>query len=131
MNDLRPGNKVSIPAGLFKSLFATYLRDGFFDERWYLETYPDVSSAIKDGRIANAFEHYTTTGYYEGRSPGPCYVDRKWYEEYYKDVREALESGQITDSADHYYLNGYAEGRASCAEQLRDVEKWHKLLSED
>ena len=131
LQDLAPGQKVTISSRVFKELMAVCLQRGFFDERWYLETYPDVYSAIKEGRIASAIEHYTTTGYYEGRSPGPCYFDREWYENYYRDVNEAVKNGLITDSADHFYENGYGEGRAPCLEQLAAAERWKKLLSEE
>jgi hypothetical protein len=126
--DLESNGKITIPSVIFKEIMAEVLRRGFFDERWYLETYPDVYDAIKEGRIRSAFEHYSTTGYYEGRSPGPCEVDRNWYENHYVDVREAVKAGTIADSVEHFHQVGYSEGRAPCAEQLAEAEKWNKLL---
>jgi hypothetical protein len=52
--DLAPGKHVSIPIELFKSLMGGLLAQGFFDERWYLETYPDVEAAINRGNVSNA-----------------------------------------------------------------------------
>src|SRR5580704_11377191 len=89
-DNLRSDATVSIPMTVFKILVAALLKTGSFDERWYLETYPDVYRAIKDGNITDAFEHYATAGYYEGRSPGPREVDQKWYETHYGDVGEAV-----------------------------------------
>jgi hypothetical protein len=126
--DLMPEKKVVITSELFKLLLGMIVSRGFFDERWYLETYPDVHSAIERGRTSSALEHYLNAGYYEGRSPGPCFVDRAWYEQYYQDVGGGLENGTIIDSAEHFHQNGYFEGRVPTADQLADAEKWHDLL---
>jgi hypothetical protein len=37
------------------------------DEQWYVETYPDVAEAVRDGSIASAKEHFLFWGYVEGR----------------------------------------------------------------
>jgi hypothetical protein len=129
--DLAPGKKVSIPVELFKCLMGSFLAQGFFDERWYLETYPDVEAAINRGSVSNALEHYVNAGYYEGRSPGPCFVDQVWYEQYYSDLGDALKRGEIADSAEHFQHNGYFEGRVPTADQLPDREKWRALLREE
>lgn len=127
--DLSAGKSVSIPSEFFKALMRCVIAQGFFDERWYLETYPDVEAAIQNGKISNALEHYTTAGYYEDRSPGPCFVDRNWYERYYGDLSRALNDGTIADSAEHFHQTGYFEGRAATADQLAAVASWRRILN--
>ena len=120
--------KVTIPARLFRHLMALAIAQGSFDERWYLETYPDVERGITEDVIPSAWSHYVNTGYYENRSPGPCFVDQKWYETYYPDIGEAVRAGMICDSAEHFWNDGYFEGRISCADQTSDLESWLELL---
>lgn len=130
-SDLTPRKKISIPVELFKFLMGNLLSQGFFDERWYLETYPDVEAAINRGSVSSAFEHYLNAGYYEGRSPGPCPVDCVWYEEYYQDLQPAVRDGVIVDSAEHFQQNGYFEGRVPKPDQLNERKRWRLLLREE
>jgi hypothetical protein len=126
--DLYPGKTVAIPSEFFKALMGFVITQGFFDERWYLETYPDVEAAIRSGNLSSPLEHYTKAGYYEGRSPGPCFVDQDWYERYYGDLSEALKDGTIADSTEHYHQNGYFEGGrlplTSCPRLRAGGESW-------
>src|SRR3954454_17766884 len=39
------------------------------DEVWYLDTYPDVAQAVRQGQISSAKEHFINNGYFEGRLP--------------------------------------------------------------
>jgi hypothetical protein len=41
------------------------------DEKYYLQTYPDVAAAVKSGMVKNGLEHYLRNGYVEGRSTTP------------------------------------------------------------
>ena len=41
-----------------------------FDEAWYLNAYPDVATAVAQGRVASGREHYCTYGWREGRAFG-------------------------------------------------------------
>jgi chromosome segregation ATPase len=54
---------------------------GLFDEKWYLEKYPDVAS---DGW--DPVEHYLKHGAAEGRCPG-SHFDTRWYLKTYPDVQ--------------------------------------------
>ena len=126
--DLRPGTDITLSSEFFKFLIGQVLVRGFFDERWYLETNPDVQLAIERGEIANAFEHYVQAGYYESRIPGPFFVDRQWYETHYGDVAGALKTGKILDSAEHFVHTGYFEGRVSHPDHLRCLEMWQRFL---
>ena len=39
------------------------------DEEWYLNEYPDIAQAIRDGKVASARQHFIEDGYFEGRRP--------------------------------------------------------------
>jgi hypothetical protein len=126
--DLNTNKNVEIPVELFKFFIATIVSQGFFDERWYLETNPDVQRAIDEHEIDSGLEHYLSTGYYEGRQPGRFPVDVNWYIEYYPDLKQALEDKTILDPVDHFSHSGYFEGRVSCAEHLPSVQRWLSIL---
>ena len=42
-----------------------------FDEEWYLREYPDVASAVREGRGPSGRSHYISHGRNEGRRPLP------------------------------------------------------------
>jgi hypothetical protein len=127
-DSLGVGRYLSIPAEVFKLMMASLIKQGFFDERWYLETYPDVAQAIRNGRLKSALDHYAFTGYYEGRSPGPKPIDQAWYLEQNKDVEEAITLQDVVDAQEHYNQNGYFEGRAASAGEAPDVDAWANVL---
>jgi glycosyltransferase involved in cell wall biosynthesis len=41
------------------------------DEAWYLQTYPDVAQAIREGRETSAYDHFVKFGNREGRMSAP------------------------------------------------------------
>jgi hypothetical protein len=82
-----------------------------FDEAWYLETYPDIADAVRDGRVESARQHFIENGYFEGRLPAPPRIDEKWYLENYPDVAVAVESGVVVSAERHFQDTGYFEGR--------------------
>jgi len=82
-----------------RSLLAIRL-SGLFDERWYLETYPDVAQANLD-----PVEHYMKFGAVESRNPSALF-DSRWYLENYPDVAQAG-----FNPLAHYVLFGRREGR--------------------
>jgi hypothetical protein len=43
----------------------------FFDETFYLITYPDVARAISRGQVRDGFDHFVRWGQGEGRTPRP------------------------------------------------------------
>lgn len=73
---------------------------GFFDEKWYLNKYPDVAKNKLDPA-----GHYLKYGAKEGRNPGP-YFDAKWYLSTYRDVAESGMNPLL-----HYVLHGRNEKR--------------------
>jgi hypothetical protein len=72
----------------------------FFDEKWYLQTYPDVAEKRKD-----PVAHYLRHGAKEGRNPGPQF-DTRWYLANYRDVAEKGVNPLL-----HYIQFGQHEGR--------------------
>lgn len=44
-----------------------------FDEKFYLERYPDVARAVKDGKLESGLSHYLMHGRDEGREPRPVF----------------------------------------------------------
>ena len=94
---------------LLRPVLGSYLRDfrstgtphPLFDQRWYLEQYPDVS-----GNGVNPLVHFLYDGIAEGRLPNP-YFSPKWYAETYPDV-----GGSQVDPLYHYVRYGAAEGRS-------------------
>lgn len=73
----------------------------YFDENWYLKTYPDVAESE-----ANPAEHYLKFGAQEGRNPGPEF-DTQWYVKVNPDVQEFGINPLI-----HFLNHGEEEGRA-------------------
>lgn len=81
------------------------------DEEWYATRYPDVLSAIEDGKIKNISEHYALFGYYEHRMPYQIVVDEQWYLAQYEDVKKAVQVQVYDSGQSHFEECGYREGR--------------------
>jgi hypothetical protein len=104
---------VSVPEELFARLLAGAIKGkGVFDERFYLETYSDVASAVRNGQIASGLEHYVVTGYYENRLPKKLIVDERFYLQENRDVADAIRRGQLRNAQEHFETAGFTEGRA-------------------
>ena len=87
------------------------LRNIYIDTEWYLRINPDIAEAIESGIVADAAEHYITSGYYEHRMPYEIKVEESWYLAQYPDVKEAVGRGLFSSAKDHYYVAGFKEGR--------------------
>jgi ubiquinone/menaquinone biosynthesis C-methylase UbiE len=59
---------------LKKNAFKICNESTYFDKSWYLEQYPDVSTAG-----LNPVEHYINIGASEGRDPGPDFSTKKYF----------------------------------------------------
>jgi hypothetical protein len=81
------------------------------DETWYLNTYPDVAEAIKEGKVATAREHFMYDGYFEGRWPFPIVVNERWYLTQNPGVADYIRAGRLTSAQQHFDHDGYREGR--------------------
>ena len=95
----------------FTEIIKLLLRGTTVDEKWYLEEYPDVADAIRDGAFRSARHHFIENGYFEGRRPCQFEVDAEWYLQHYPDVADGVSAGTITSAEEHFDRDGYAEGR--------------------
>lgn len=95
----------------FRRLLYLVLQLEPFDERWYLEAYPDVRVQMEAGQIVSAVEHYRSSGYLEGRFPSKPSVDEEWYLREYPDVQAAITRGDVKSAYDHFVSTGAKEGR--------------------
>jgi hypothetical protein len=88
------------------------LRAAPFDEKWYVEQYPDVAEAIAAGEFPSARDHYMRFGYFEGRLPGLNGFDAEIYCRLYPDLEHILlEPGSDGKAKAHFVDYGYREGR--------------------
>lgn len=78
------------------------LESGFFDQAYYLKTYPDV---VRSGQ--DAFDHFVNFGSAEGRSPGPEF-EAQWYREEYLEP-----TGDESEPLFHYIHVGRDLGHAT------------------
>jgi len=76
------------------------ISSGFFDPKWYINTYPDVSPSYM-----GPLEHYVKHGAFEGRSPGPNF-NSAWYCAQYPDIIIGRDNPLL-----HYLDYGAAQGR--------------------
>ncbi len=83
-----------------KRATARIRRSGLFDEKWYLQQYPEVANSGID-----PVEHYLRIGGHSGKNPSPLF-DSKDYLEAYSDVGKARINPLL-----HYLKWGQQEGR--------------------
>jgi hypothetical protein len=81
------------------------------DAAWYLERYPDIALAIRQGTIASPQSHFVNDGYFEGRMPFPMRVDERYYLARNEGVADYVRKGMLESGQQHFDENGYAEGR--------------------
>jgi hypothetical protein len=81
------------------------------NEAWYLRTYEDIASAIRDGVVKSAKQHFVDDGYFEGRLPFPIVVDERWYVAQNPDVGDSVRKGIVISAQAHFDQDGYREGR--------------------
>lgn len=90
-----------------------------FDERWYLDRYPDVAVAG-----IGAEEHYLNQGYGELRDPGPEFSTEGYFV-LNSDVAAAGINPLI-----HFIVRGKSEGRSTCrAGVLSRADRFYLLAS--
>lgn len=81
------------------------------NEAWYARTYEDIGSAVQDGVLQSAKQHFVNDGYFEGRLPFPILIDERWYLAENPDVAESVRKGLVDSAQDHFTKDGYREGR--------------------
>lgn|GEM_PF-1867693 len=93
---------------IFKKIARTYrskrdraLLEKYFNDTWYLETYPDVKNAGYDPR-----KHYLRHGWREGRDPTPSFCTS-----FYLDSNSDVADENINPFV-HYIKFGLKEGRS-------------------
>jgi hypothetical protein len=102
---------ISTTYARFTELIRLLLQAVEVDEAWYLEKYPDVAEAVRNGSIASAREHFLSDGYFEGRLPFQIKVDEAWYLEQNPGIADYIAQGKLESAQQHFDDNGYREGR--------------------
>jgi len=107
------------PKNIWKIFRAYYKinKDNLFDEKYYLEKYPNVKSSKQSPLI-----HYLYHGYKERKKPSENF-DGNYYLEKYEDVRESGQNPLV-----HYVLYGKKEGRIS---NKNDFAYFKKMILEN
>lgn len=80
----------------------------FFDEEFYLRSYPDVASAVQSGGLERGLVHYQGSGFHEGRNAFP--FDIRWYSIAYPDAAREVGDGEYVNLLHHYVETGAARG---------------------
>jgi hypothetical protein len=117
---------VAMAGATYAKLIETLLV-GIFDPDAYLKRFPDIKTAIDEGRLGSALEHFLLFGYGESRAPMHYQVDEAWYLATYPDVAEAVNSGKIKSATQHFDMFGYAEGRAPNKSFEKIVNDWREI----
>jgi hypothetical protein len=108
----RDSSYVTIPKEIFRLLLAGAIRNkDVFDERFYLEMYPDIAAAVKSKKIKSGIDHYVETGYFENRLPRKLIIDERYYLQENPDVADAVRKGHVKTAQDHFNQSGFSEGR--------------------
>jgi VCBS repeat-containing protein len=79
-----------------------------YDETYYLNQNRDVAEAIRDGFLQNGFQHFVSSGLFEGRDPS-LYFNSDLYLENRPDVAAAIEREELNSALEHYLLAGQRE----------------------
>lgn len=79
-----------------------------FDEQWYLDKYPDVAAAVKEGSLDSGRTHYEHSGRSEGRIAFNFNPD--WYRQSYPLANEEIGRGVASSLLEHYLLVGRPRG---------------------
>jgi hypothetical protein len=117
---------VTVPTELLKLLLQIALANSEFNEVGYLRSNPDVAEALREGSLENAFLHYVSFGYFEGRLGATPEVNEAWYLRAYADVADAVRAKQIISAKEHFELVGAGEGRSPNADYAPVAAQWKK-----
>jgi hypothetical protein len=103
--------RVNVSYEDFVKILRTMIQGVEVDEAWYARTYEDIGSAVKDGVVRSARQHFVDDGYFEGRLPFKMTVDDRWYLAENPDVAESIRQGVVESAQQHFDKDGYREGR--------------------
>jgi hypothetical protein len=89
----------------------------FFDEKFYLQTWPDVARAVEAGKFGSGLEHYIKSGFREGHRR--CFpFDPSWYSMEYPLAAFEVGQGDYVDLMHHYVEVGVMRGYEPLPNQL-------------
>ncbi len=111
ISTIRGELRVNLSYGDFVKLLQMIIQGIEVDEAWYARAYEDIGSAVADGAVQSARQHFVSDGYFEGRLPFPIMVDEPWYLAANPDVAESIRKGAVESAQDHFNRDGYREGR--------------------
>ncbi len=103
--------RVNVSYEDFVKILRTMIQGIEVDESWYARAYEDIGSAVRDGLVRSAKQHFVDDGYFEGRLPFPMKVDEAWYLAQNPDVADSIRKGIVDTAQDHFDKDGYREGR--------------------
>jgi hypothetical protein len=79
-----------------------------FDEKYYLQTYPDIARALQSGGLPSGRHHYVQAGFRERRFG--FLFDARWYSIEYPLAAFEVGQGDYADLRQHYVEIGAARG---------------------
>jgi uncharacterized repeat protein (TIGR01451 family) len=79
--------------------------EDYFDEAFYLATYPQVSQAIARGGVPNAREHFLRIGQFSGLQPSLLF-DEAVYRQYNPQAVAAVQRGEFRSLFEHFLQVG-------------------------
>ena len=103
--------RVNVSYENFVAILRMMIRGIEVNEEWYGRAYEDIGSAVKQGLLRSAKQHFVDDGYFEGRLPFPINVDERWYLAENPDVADSIRKGVVDSAQDHFNRDGYREGR--------------------
>lgn len=90
------------------------LRFDFFDEAYYLSSYPDINAGVNTSQgFLSGLQHFERYGRFEGRVLASPYYNEDLYLTKYPDVAAAVQSGVFTSGIQHFTEFGYDERRSA------------------
>jgi hypothetical protein len=125
----RGGGEITMPRALLDLMLRLLVAEMPFDEAEYLKRNPDIAEALMQGKIADAHQHFITSGYFEGRVGGAPAVDAAWYQQRNADVASEVAAGGVASAADHYIQSGAREWRSPSAAEEALVAEWKRAAS--
>ncbi|OCR02677.1 hypothetical protein BCD67_15960 [Oscillatoriales cyanobacterium USR001] len=81
-----------------------------FDEKYYLDQYPQIAAAVQNKTVRNGFEHFAKFGQFEGLNPSARF-DNKLYLAVNSDVADLVAKGVFRSGFEHFIQQGQFQGR--------------------
>ncbi|MGF1491600.1 MAG: hypothetical protein ACFBSC_03935 [Microcoleaceae cyanobacterium] len=92
-----------------------------FDEEFYLKVYPFVQSAINQGVVQSALDHFQRFGLELGLTSVSRYYDEALYLAENPGVTDADNSGLLPSGLAHFINFGYEEGRTNISSDYDEI----------